>query len=1324
MQIRLGEVFNTVRTEGSILPPDLLRRIVTADKSIEGLTPADYELNAAETIGEAVNRAWNRLVGTWWNFRSALQKLHDADTATSLTREQWLLPLFEDLGFGRLTPTKAIEVEGRTYAVSHISSNTPIHLVGFHIDLDRRSPGVAGASRSSPHSLVQELLNRSPGYLWAIVSNGRYLRILRDNISLTRQAYVEFDLEAMMAGEVYSDFVLLWLLAHRSRFAAQRPEECRLEQWSQAANAQGTRALDQLRSGVENAILALGRGFISHRHNDQLLEDLASGRLSPQGYYRQLLRVVYRLIFLFVAEDRELLLDQQADEASRNRYLRYFSLTRLRRLAAGGGGSKYVDLYRGLALVSEQLGTDGGCPGLALLGLGSFLWSPDATSVLDVCDLTNRDLLEAVRALAFTSTGTVRRTVDYRNLGSEELGSVYESLLELHPKVDVKAPSFELITAGGNERKTTGSYYTPTTLISSLLDSALNPILNRAISGTNPERSLLDLKILDPACGSGHFLIASAHRLAKKLAAIRTGDDEPSPAATRSALRDVIGRCIFGVDTNEMAVELCKVSLWMEALDPGRPLSFLDHHIVRGNSLLGATPALLAQGVPDGAFEAIEDDDKTVVAALRKRNRRELAGQTILGMRIEIAELQDQLSKGLYAIDALDDKSALVVREKAVRYRGLVASAEVKQAKLVANAWCAAFVVPKKKDSSLSLTQGLFKQIATNPGALGETTQREIDHAAATYQYLHWHLTFPDVFHVPTHGEPTNPESGWSGGFDVVLSNPPWDKVKLQEKEWFAVSQPEIAAAPSAALRRKMIAALETKDPGQYRNFVEAARQSEGQSHFIRNSGRYPLTGRGDVNTYAVFAEVMRSVLAPAGRLGAVLPTGIATDDTTKHFFAQLVEERSLVSLYDFENKLGLFPAVDSRMKFCLLTLMAPPAHADKGADFVFFAHAVADLQDEDRRITLSTQDFALLNPNTLTCPVFRTKRDAEIAKSVYLRVPVLVTKGPPRFSPWGASFITMFHMTNDSHLFRSSDDLSAEGWTVDGNVFYRDGESYLPLYEAKMIAPYDHRAAHVVISPTAVIRQGQPSALTLMEHESATSLPIPRYWVPDAEVEARLGERSQEWLACLADVTSPTNERTVIAVLIPRVGVGNNAPVLITSQEHSDATPLLVANLSSFVLDFLARSKVGGIHLNFFIVEQFPVLPPIVYEGKAAWSPAESLRDWMISRIVELTYTASDLAALASDLGYRVPPFRWNEQRRPLLMAELDAAFFHLYGIRRDDVEYMMDSFAIVRRRDQAAYGEFRTKLLILDRYDDMDRAIHSGQTYKTALDPPPAAH
>jgi len=779
MQTRTRPVFATVRTEGAILPSDLLQLIADGERGLDGLRPEeDYHLAHGERLNEAINRSWNRLLGAWTAFRGQADRLSPGDASTTLTRERWLLPLFQELGYGRLPGARAVELDGKAYAVSHAWAAVPIHLVGFRVDLNTRTAGVAGAARTSPHGLVQELLNRSEERLWGFVSNGLKLRILRDNASLTRQAHVEFDLESMMNGEAYSDFVLLWLLCHQSRVEGERPDDCWLERWSKVAQERGTRALDQLRNGVKEAIERLGAGFISHPANRALKERLRLAELDKQEYYRQVLRLIYRLLFLFVAEDRELLLIPEATLQVRERYLRYYSTARLRELAGRRTGDRHADLYQALSLVLERLGREQGCPELGLPALGSFLFSTDSTRDIDGCIIANRDLLDAVRALAFMTDRGAWRAVDYRNLNVEEMGSVYESLLEMHPDLDIGAGTFELSIAAGNEQKTTGSYYTPDSLVLCLLDSALDPVLDEAAKQQDAEAAILNLKVCDPACGSGHFLIAAARRMAKRLASVRTGDEEPSPEALRHDLRRVIARCVYGVDVNPMAVELCKVALWMEALEPGRPLSFLDHRIRLGNSLLGVTPALLDAGVPDAAFEWIEGDDEEICSEFKKRNKEQRERKYQRRFDETVRNPWDRLGNLAFAVAGLDemsDQSFSDERRKQERYEQLVRSNDYLFGQLLADAWCAAFMWKKTRQFDYPITELILREIEQNPFNLAPWMRDEIQRLAAQYRFFHWHLGFPDVLHVPGPEETAgNHLSGLSGGFDVVLGNPPW----------------------------------------------------------------------------------------------------------------------------------------------------------------------------------------------------------------------------------------------------------------------------------------------------------------------------------------------------------------------------------------------------------------------------------------------------------------------------------------------------------------------------------------------------------------------
>lgn len=1324
MRTRTSTIFTTIRAEGGLLPASLLQRIADGDGDLTGLTPEDYHLIPGERLNEVINRSWNRALAAWESFRHAREHLPESDAGTTVTRERWLLPLFQELGYGRLQINRAIEIEGKSYPVSHFWEQTPIHLVSFKLDPDRRTPGAAGASRTSPHGLVQEFLNRSDDHLWAFLSNGLTLRILRDNVSLTRQAFVEFDLDAMMEGEVYADFAVLWLLCHQSRVEAPRLEECWLEKWCQYVQKQGIPALEKMRNGVEKAIASLGRGFISYPANRDLRDALYQGGLDKQEFYRQLLRVVYRLIFLFVAEDRDLLFHPDADPKARETYARFYSVSRLRRLAERRYGSKHVDLGRMLFLVFSRLGDDTGCPILGLPALGSFLWSADATAHLNGCDISNADLLAAIRELSFTQEGRVRRPVDYKNLGAEELGSIYESLLELHPEINADAGTFELTTAAGHERKTTGSYYTPTSLITCLLDSALDPVLDDACRKENPEQAILNLKVCDPACGSGHFLVAASHRIAKRLAAVRTGDDEPSPDAMRAALRDIIGHCIYGVDINPMSVELCKVSLWLESLEPGKPLSFLDHHIQCGNSLLGTTPALLKGGIPDDAFKPIEGDDANYCKKYKAINKQERKRKqmSLLAHDTKPWEQLGNLATSLVNLDGIDDANIAGIKEKQQRYAEFVRSSGYEYGQLLADAWCAAFVWQKREDENRSypITEEIFRKIEYSPHSIPGWLKDEVKRLASHYRFFHWHLAFPDVFRVPDKGElPDNELTGWCGGFDLHIGNPPWERVKLQEEEFFASRNPLIANAKNAAARKKLIAELPETDPYLAQEWSTAVGIAGNESKFLRLSGRYPLGGVGDVNTYAVFADLFRQSINQRGIAALLLPNGLVTGFTYRAFLRHLLQSHTLASFYGFENEDKIFPDVHNETKFGIITMTGQLRPVIKPW---FTAHLRQPHQVHDllRRYSLTAEQIEAINPNTLNLPAFRWTSDAEVAAAIHAAAPVLIRRYDDGRveNPWQVNFRTLFHMANDSGLFLDHSDVGPLILERRGAMaILSDGRELYPLYEGKMLWHFDHRYGTYFGQTEKQSNKGVLPHVDDQAHNNPDFCIQPRYWVDSNNVNESLdNDAGREWLLAWRDV-GPT-ERSFIISPIPKVGAGDTLYVL-----SSSLVPRMIAALcaimSSLVLDYDARQKSN--RMKYFVVEQLAVLHPNIVIESCSWIGIP-VYEWLAIRTLELSYTNYEMSAFAYELECNTQPFRWNSERRATLKAEIDAAVMHLYQLTRTQAEWLIDSFAVLRKYEERDFGEFKTRRLVLEIYDAIAEAKRTGTQYVSSLIPPAA--
>jgi len=773
-----------------------------------------------------------------------------------------------------------------------------------------------------------------------------------------------------------------------------------------------------------------------------------------------------------------------------------------------------------------------------------------------------------------------------------------------------------------------------------------------------------------------------------------------------------------------MAVELCKVSLWMEAIEPGKPLSFLDAHIQQGNSLLGTTPALLKAGIPDEAFEAIEGDDKAICREFKKLNKQLREGNTSL-FREDQAwqpwEHQGTLELAIRQLDEMSEDTVKAVRSKQTFYEQTVRSGAYENAKLWADAWCSAFVWKKTAELRPPITDEEFRDIGRNPFTLAPWRKAEIQRLAAQYQFFHWHLAFPDVFRVPTKDEEAeNEQAGWSGGFDVLLGNPPWEQKEFKEQEWFATRDQEVASAAGAE-RKRRIEALAATNPDLYSDFLDAKRQEQGWTHFLRDSEHYPLCGRGRINTYAIFAEANRSIMSPKGCMGCIIPSGIATDDTTKYFFRDLTESQALASLYSFENEEFIFPAVHHATKFCLLTITGTEAR-QKSADFVFFARQTTNLQEENRHFSLSAKDIALLNPNTRTCPIFRSKRDMELTKAIYQRMPVLVKEGPAEENPWNVILRqNMFLMTKDSHLFSTREQLEAKGWRLKGNVFQRNTEQYLPLYEGKMVWHFDHRFGTYEGQTQAQANQGKLPGLSEEEHLDLFLLPIPQYWVHESHMP-KFAEKGAKAFLAFRDITNAAVFRTAIFSMAPVVPYGHTLNIVELDAKYARGTTYFAANTSSFIFDYAARQKLGGIHMSAFVLKQLPVLPPATYAAACRWESGRTLGEWIFPRALELTYTAWDLEAFAKDCGYNGPPFRWDEERRFLLRCELDAAYFHLYGIARDDVDYIMDTFRVWREKEEKQQGEYRTKRVILEIYDEMRRAMETGMAYGTRLVPGPA--
>ncbi len=843
-----------VRIEGGLFAPDLVDQLLAEE--LPGQKPRDFDLGGRRSLTDEIAAAFADARALWRVFQHRLERLSEEDLGTTVTRDAWVIPFLGLLGYELRYNRRAYVVGGMTFAISHRAGEPedapPVHIVGVRQELGRLAP--SGRPRLAPHSLVQEFLNRTEA-LWGLVSNGKVLRLLRDSTYIRRQCYVEFDLEAVFEQHLFQDFAVLYRLLHRTRFpqAGAESHRCLLEQYYQQSVEQGSKVRDGLRYGVEKCIKRLANGFLAHPNNDELRHRVRADaddptRLAPEELYRQLLRLVYRFLFLFVSEDRGLISQNPL-------YLEHYSVSRLRRLVDHRAAyTEHDDLWHSLRVLWKLLSDDtpvqqiGGKPLATLLGLPVLNGELFAPLDLDACFITNRDLLGALWDLVnyWESPTSPPRRVNYAALDVEELGSVYESLLDYHPQIDTSGTRSHFDLVPGSGRRSTGSYYTPAELVAELIRSALDPVIEErmkdAVSREEKERALLSIKVVDPASGSGHFLLAASRRLGKELARIRTGEEEPAPERMREAIRDVVAHCIYGVDKNPLAVELCRVALWIEAHTPGKPLTFLDHRIRCGDSLVGVFAlSTLKQGIPDDAFKPVSGDDKDTVKRLKAANRNERralkGGQLMLTFDVA-AELQN-LSAEAKTLDQIADDSPEAIHEKRRRFLTLQQKAE--RDRTACDLWTAAFFQPKNDatlEAALITTDTLHRYLesgAAHPQAMAHA--RALAHER---RFFHWPLEFPEVF--------------GRGGFDVVLGNPPFlggKKISTvlgnYYRKWLkAYFSPFVNTADlCAAFYRRAFEALR---PGGMLGMIATNTIGQGDT---RKGGLAVIVARGGMITFA-----------------------------------------------------------------------------------------------------------------------------------------------------------------------------------------------------------------------------------------------------------------------------------------------------------------------------------------------------------------------------------------------------------------------------------------------------------------------------------------
>ena len=720
----------------------------------------------------------------------------------------------------------------------------------------------------------------------------------------------------------------------------------------------------------------------------------------------------------------------------------------------------------------------------------------------------------------------------------------------------------------------------------------------------------------------------------------------------------------------------------------GAPLSFLDHHLRCGDSLFGAW---VRSGIDKAADygSPLLLHDSVGRAARTARAMQEIEGLT----DAEIAEAQHSAETFAEVEQATAPLNAVLSLVHALDWLDI----RDRDGKAAVQAF---FSGTLGDPIAIAVGGAGIDRDHRDAGRFAELLE-QARRLIAEERFLHWQVAFPGVW--------SNWESAeLQGGFDAVIGNPPWDRMKLQQVEWFAARRPEIALAARAADRKRMIRELEEAGDPLAEDFAKASARAETAARLARRGGDYPLLSGGDVNLYSLFVERAMTLAKRTGMVGLLTPSGIASDKTAAEFFKGVATGGRLKALYDFENRRTrynappYFPDVDSRFKFC--AFVASPSPLEGDARCAFFLQDLSELEDRERCFPLAAADFARVNPNTGTAPIFRSRRDVDLTTAIYRRLPVLVDRSSGEaVKAWPVKYVRMFDMTNDSGLFRTRAELEeTEGaYPIGGNRFGSSSGEWVPLYEGKMVQAFDHRAASIVVNRANVHRPAQTEPATPNQQINPDWLPDPQFWVGRNETSFP----NARYLLGFKHVTATTNVRSMIAALIPACGAGNSFPLLAESESEAliaEPASLILANLNSVSLDFILRQKVQGQNLNWFILEQLPIIPPDGYEADrfGSKSAAEIVRE----SVLELTYTAHDMAPFARDMGHVdangdvLPPFVWDDDRRLRLRARLDALYFHLYGVTdRDDVRYIYSTFPIVERQETKAYGHYRSRDLCL---------------------------
>ena len=761
--------YTGISWEGGLIGPETLDNL-NETSGLKGQSSKDFDLDIP--VRDEIQSCWADAVQQWKIFKARIEREDPRDKfGTSRTRQFWIQPLLGMLGFD--IESKSAEQFGeKSFAISHKATRRicPIHIVGYYESLDKAREG----QKRSPHSMVQEFLNLSEENLYALVTNGHVLRLLRDSSRLVKLTYLEFDLEKIFEEDLYDNFAILYRLLHPTRFPAigTEPADCLLEYYHLNSMENGSRIRENLSAAVKTAVETWANGFLNREDNKNVVSGYGT-QWTADSLNDEFLTLVYRLLFLLVIEERHLVFERDADQSKRNIYYAYYSLQCLRKRCTTIGPEEkyYHDAYEQLKTVFALFEDNDFGNTLGIKALMGDLFNKDEMKILKQVHINNWDFAEGVKLFDsyFDEDRKVKVRVNYAALNVEEFGSIYEGLLELDPSIERDiSGSLKFSYVQGEGRDNSSSHYTPEELVDPLIKSALNPLIEKKLQEADKEHALLSIRVCDDACGSGHILLNAARRIALELARVRTKSDNPDPTSFRNAEKDVIRNCIYGIDKNPQAVKLCKVALWLESHNPGTSLGFLDNHIKCGDTLVGvARVEDIFKTIPSDTFKTYKDSDKKYYAELKKWNdnviktqkkAKESEAQDVFRKEID-SDIQSVIAE-MAQVSQMDDSTPELAEKKKSSYLMVTSTSAWKKLKVLADMRLAGYFADKTQQQPL-VTEDVYHKYLTGEKDIENDSEAIYAQQVSEQKgFFHWFLEFAEVMA--------------EGGFDCFLGNPPF----------------------------------------------------------------------------------------------------------------------------------------------------------------------------------------------------------------------------------------------------------------------------------------------------------------------------------------------------------------------------------------------------------------------------------------------------------------------------------------------------------------------------------------------------------------------